>query len=266
MYFMIYIILAHDSSKMLSLLIEKLRDKNNYFVIHIDQQQDIQPFVKAVAGNENCYFTPKRYASKWGSFALVEATLHAFDFITKKIKKNQRIVLLSGADLPIKSNVYINQYFEHHDDTIFIDYHPIPRQTWAFGGVHRFPLYEEVSQYIKFYGGSQWFSIPSKAINIIFKFLKDSPDFLDYFQYVQIPDESFFQTLFLNCEHPYILKNLKNQHLHYIKWEEPYIHPSVLTAMDMSELNNSKSLYARKFTIEQSSDILSLLMEDHAKQ
>lgn len=256
---MIYIILAHNSPEMLNILINKLMDKKNHFIIHIDEKHNIEPFIKAVSGKQNCHFTPKRYASHWGSFALIEATLHAFEFIKKKFKNNQRIVLLSGETLPIKSNKFINHYFSSHQDTIFIDYHPIPRKIWYTGGIHRFPSYETISESIKFYGGSQWFSIPRKALNIIFKFLKESPDFLNYFKYVKIPDESFFQTLFMNCEHPYIDKNMKNQNLHYIKWDKPYLHPRILTLRDIRQINKSRCLFARKFNIIQSTEILSLL-------
>lgn len=256
---MIYIILAHNSPEMLSLLVKQLQDKANHFVIHIDQNKDITPYLNAVAGIRNCHFTPKRYPSYWGSFALVEATLHAFDFIRKKLRKRQRIVLLSGADLPIKSNRYIDYFLNSHLDTIFITYHPIPRKIWHKGGITRFPLYETISKSLKFYGGSQWFSIPYKALSIIFEFLRVNPDFLEYFRYVKIPDESFFQTLFLNCEHPYIENNLRNQNLHLIKWDKPYMHPRLLNENNLYQIKKSKSLFARKFDIVQSSKIINYL-------
>ncbi|RZF60228.1 beta-1,6-N-acetylglucosaminyltransferase [Sphingobacterium corticibacterium] len=253
---MIYVILAHNSPEMLSLLINKLQKKRNHFVIHIDQNQDITPFVEAAGGIQNCHFTQKRYASYWGSFALIEATLHAFDFIRKELRKRQRVVLLSGADLPIKSNRYIDRYLNSHPDTIFIAYEPIPRKIWYKGGITRFPLYDTISTSIKFYGGSQWFSIPYQALSIIFRFLKSNPDFVEYFRYVKIPDESFFQTLFLNCEHPYIDNNLRNHNLHFIKWDKPYKHPRILTAKDLCQIKKSKSLFARKFNITQSTEII----------
>lgn len=259
---MIYVILAHNSPQMLNILITKLMDNNNHFVIHIDRKHDIEPFLKAVSGKQNCYFTPKRYDSLWGSFELVEATLHAFEYIRKEIRNNQRIVLISGETLPIKNNKYINLHLSSHPDTIFIDYEAIPRKMWYAGGVHRFPSYEIISESIKFYGGSQWFSIPRKALSIIFKFLKENPGFLYYFKHVIIPDESFFQTLFMNCGDPYVDKNLKNQNLHYIKWDKPYVSPRILTHKDIDQINKSRCLFARKFNIIKSSKILSLLNED----
>jgi len=259
---MIYVILAHTSPEMLSIIVKKLQNKKNHFVIHIDRNQDITPFVKSISELSNCHFTPKRFSSYWGSFALVDATLHAFDFIRKELKKRQRIVLLSGADLPIKSNLHIERYLNSHPDTIFIEYEPIPRKLWHTGGLNRFPLYETVSESIKFYGGSQWFSIPYKALSIIFMFLKNSPDFITYFRHVKIPDESFFQTLFLNCENSYITNNLRNQNLHLIKWDYPYTHPRVLTEKNLYLVKKSKSLFARKFNVRNSSALINNLTEN----
>lgn len=256
---MIYVILAHNCPKSLQRLILKLSEKRNYFVIHIDKNIDINPFLKVTKEIERCHFTNKRYATNWGSFALVEATLHAFDYIRTTLRKRQRIVLLSGADYPIKSKIFIHEYLQSHKDTIFINYEKIPLKRWYNGGIFRFPAYYEIKKEINFYGGSQWFSIPPKALTILFNFLDYNPSFLEYFRHVTIPDESFFQTLFLNCDHPYILNNLRNHNLHHIKWDYPYLHPRIFTIKYFNQLKKSKSLFSRKFDPKQSKEILSKL-------
>lgn len=244
---MIYVILAHNSPAFFGQLVKRLADKNNHFVIHVDNKCDIEPFKQAVEGIKNCHFTPDRFTSNWGSFALVEATLYAFKFIKDTLKKRQRIILLSGSDYPIKNNAYINNFLKSHPDTIFIEYDAIPRKTWFLGGITRFPIYNQIINQLDLYGGSQWFSIPFKALAIIFKFLDLNAEFLEYYRHVIIPDESFFQTLFLNCEHKYIHDNLRNQNLHHIKWDPPFEHPRTMTLKDLNQLKRSKSLFARKF-------------------
>ena len=256
---MIFVILAHESPELLFKVLLKLKHKNNYFVIHIDKQSNIQPFLDLTKNIENCYFTPKRYKTEWGTFSLVAATLHAFDFIRESLRKKQRIVLLSGADYPIKPINFINNYLKSHKDTIFIEYDGIPRQVWSEGGCNRFPFYDSIKDQISLYGGSQWFSIPPKVLTIIFNFLKLNPDFLEYYKFVKIPDESFFQTLFLNCEHPYIMNNLRNLGLHYIKWAHPYQHPNILTINDFEELKYSKYLFARKISLINSEELIKQL-------
>src|SRR5690606_39452496 len=93
----------------------------------------------------------------------------------------------------------IFKYLSANTDTVFLEHFAIPRDIWHAGGINRFPVYAKVSKQINLYGGSQSFSIPSKALTILFRSLKENPNFLEYFRYVKIPDESFFQTLFLNC-------------------------------------------------------------------
>lgn len=253
---MIFVILAHESPELLRKVLLKLKHKNNYFVIHIDKQSNIQPFLNLTEDIENCYFTPERYQTEWGTFSLVAATLHAFDFIRGSIRKRQRIVLLSGSDYPIKPIKFINNYLKSHKDTIFFEYDRIPRKVWSEGGRKRFPLYDSIKEQISLFGGSQWFSIPPKVLPIIFDFLKLNPDFIEYYKFVKIPDESFFQTLFLNCDHPYVINNLRNVGLHYIKWVAPYQHPTILTIRDFEELKNSKYLFARKLNLAYSEELI----------
>lgn len=256
---MIYVILAHNSPESLKRLILRLSQKKSYFVIHIDKSIDIAPFINITKDIERCHYTNKRYVTHWGSFALVEATLQAFEYTRTILRKRQRIILLSGADYPIKSTVFIDKYLESHKDTIFINYEEIPLKRWYNGGILRFPAYSEIKKEINIYGGSQWFSIPPKALTILFRFLNYNPSFLEYFRHVSIPDESFFQTLFLNCGHPYILNNLRNHNLHHIKWDYPYLHPRIFTAKYFNQLKKSKSLFSRKFNPKESDEILSKL-------
>src|SRR5690606_28665860 len=263
---MIYVILAHHSPGLLRQLLKALQHKENYFVIHIDMNYEIFPFIEAADGIENCHFTPTRYASVWGSFGIVEATLHAFDYIRKTLRKRQRIILLSGSDYPIKTNEYIFKYLNANRDTVFLEHFAIPRDIWHAGGINRFPVYAKVSKQINLYGGSQWFSIPSKALTILFRFLKENPNFLEYFRYVKIPDESFFQTLFLNCDSRYIKMNLRNLNLHHIKWDKPYIHPRILTLRDLPQIQKSKNLFARKFDLFNSKELVNKLGFDKSKK
>jgi hypothetical protein len=253
---MIYVILAHHAPQMLGVLIKSLYAPQNHFIVHIDAQQDIRPFVEAVTDVENCHFLKDRYESKWGSFGLVDATLEALRYIRETLRKRQRIILLSGSDFPVKNKQYITDFLASNKDAIYIEHDPIPNKTWSNGGIPRFPLYHEVSKDIRFYGGSQWFSIPHKVVTIIFNFLKLNPDFLAYFRHVYIADESFFQTLLLNCEHPYVKMNIQNRNLHFIKWDYPFIHPRVLMIDDLEPILQSNSLFARKFDKNSSASLI----------
>lgn len=259
---MIYLVLVHQSPPMLAILLERLQDSNNHFVIHVDAKEDIHPFKNAVRDIGNCHFIQNRYESTWGSFALVEATLEAMSYVRNVLRKRQRIILLSGADFPIRNNQFINDFLAKDKDAIYMEYDRVPREEWYLGGIHRFPFYDQVSKDIHFYGGSQWFSIPAKVVTIIFGFLKINPNFLAYFRHVRIADESFFQTLLLNCGHPYIVANIRNENLHFILWESPFIHPQTLTMIHYEKVKNSKRLFGRKFSLAESRELMSRLDED----
>lgn len=256
---MIYLVLAHQAPNQLKKLLERLQDTNNHFVIHVDKNYDLEPFRETLSNIRNCHFIPERFSSHWGTFALIEATLEALHYVMTTLALRQRIVLISTADYPIKDKVYINKYLDNHEQTIFIEYEAIPRKIWYNGGIGRFPLFNDIQKQIKLYGGSQWFSIPFQVIPIIFDFLENNPDFITYFKSVKIPDESFFQTLLLNCNHPFVLKHLKNENLHFIKWDVPYMHPRILTMSDFTAIKKSKSLFARKVDLRLSDQLIRAL-------
>lgn len=253
---MIYVILVHRDPVFLKRLLDRLTNDINAFVIHVDSRVDIEPFLQATTGMTNCFFTSKRFASKWGSFGLVEATLHAFDFIRVKITRRMRIIVLSGSDYPIKSRLYIENYLDFHPNTIFLEYSKVPTDTWHQGGINRFPLYNQLNDTLDFYGGSQWFSIPYNTMLFILSFLKENLYFIRYFKLVKIPDESFFHTLLLNCEDPKVLNNIVNMNLHLIKWDENNFGPRVFRLKDFDEIQKSDRLFARKFFDETSNELL----------
>ena len=75
---------------------------------------------------------------------------------------------------------------------------------------------------------------------------------LKFWKYARIPDESFFQTLFLNSH----LKNkLVNDNFRYIVWTSGP-HPEILQKSDFDQLIYSKKLFARKFDATVDLDIL----------
>ncbi|MBA0883535.1 beta-1,6-N-acetylglucosaminyltransferase [Flavobacterium undicola] len=254
----VYLILVHKDPAQLFRLIEVLNDKQVAFVIHVDKQVSINQFkVYNEKTYQNVHFISNRCVSSWGSFGLVQATLNGLKFIERNHKTTQRIILLSGQDYPIKSNVYIKAYLKSHINTIFIEHFKIPYKKWYRNGLPRFPAFEEINQVMNIYGGSQWLSLPMYAIKIIFDFLKLNPDFLTYFKnYVRIPDESFFQTLLLNCDNPKITDNIINHNLHLIKWNKPYLNPRVLTTESKNIVNKSKSLFTRKLDPITSSELI----------
>jgi len=254
----VYLILAHKKLTQVLRLIKVLCCENSNFVIHLDKSvplPEVNNFINSINGLP-VYVLNNRRASHWGSFELVQATLDGLEYIQDNFSPESRVVLLSGQDYPIKPLVYINSYFNANPDVIFLDYSPLPLPKWEGGGLYRFPFYETISKELKIYAGSQWMSFPVKIISIIFQFLQLNPEFIEYYQFVSVPDESFFQTALLNCNVPEVSQNLRRGNLHLIKWDPPFIHPRIFSERDWNLINKSSSLFARKFDEALFPDIL----------
>lgn len=116
-----YLIQAHKNPSQLRRLIGVLSEQNTYFVIHIDLKSNIKEFKDVIKSNR-VFFTENRVDCIWGDYSQVLATLVMMREIDKlDPKPNDRVVLLSGQDYPIKSNQFITQFFNEFKDTCFID-------------------------------------------------------------------------------------------------------------------------------------------------
>lgn len=253
-----YIILAHKGPEQVLRLVNALSMNGVTFVIHIDKRSGLDDFIRRFTSldRKTVYFIKQRSESRWGSFGLVQAVLDCLQFIKKKLNTTDRIVVLSGQDYPIKNNVYIHNYLKANKQTIFLDFGRMPNKKWNAGGIDRFPFYNEFSAQLPVYYGSQWMSFPYGVIQIIFDFLKSNPAYLIYYKAVKIPDESFFQTLLLNCDEEIVTGNIVNKNLHLIKWDKPYIHPRFFKEDNFRLIKKSKALFARKFDANLGSSVL----------
>lgn len=119
-----YIILAHKNPIQLKRLIEKLNDNFSSFWIHIDKNQDIEPFIDTLNSYPNLTFVSKRENGTWGDLGIVKGTINALKEIINS-KKEGYCILISGQDYPIKNKEKINCYFIKNNGYDFIDVSPI---------------------------------------------------------------------------------------------------------------------------------------------
>ncbi len=284
-----YIILAHKNPHQLYRLIQKLDDQHSAFFIHIDKKASFTGFEQLHYLFNKVIFT-KRSNAGWGSFGLVEATLHAMQAIGECPVKFNRIILLSGQDYPIKSNDYINQYLKSSPFCIFIEYFLIPNHDkWQpRGGLFRIDKYffglkkyqrfiarsfnflsdylplikRKHPHYMHPYAGAQWWIIDDYALKYILHFVKNNPEYITFHKSTFAPDEVFFQTILLNSKDEKIQKSICNNHLRYMNWPSRYnSHPEILLKEDISNIRQSDALFARKFDIHAEENILELVDE-----
>lgn len=117
-----YLIIAYDKFEQLAFQVSLLDDPRNDIYIHIDKRSALSDetitLIKNSAQNSKIYFTP-RMAVYWGHFSLVECEL----LLYQTASDNEEYAfyhLLSGADLPLRSQDYIHNFFQKHADKTFV--------------------------------------------------------------------------------------------------------------------------------------------------
>jgi hypothetical protein len=127
------------------------------------------------------------------------------------------------------------------------------------GVVPLFPIKRKFPEGFIPYRGSSYWCFPRDCVEYIYNFLNTpkGKGYVNYFKYVDGPDEMFFQTLLLSSP---LKDRVVNDNLFFIDWENPNpTRPRVFEACDFERLVNSPKLFARKFNITRDSEILDLL-------
>jgi hypothetical protein len=122
--------------------------------------------------------------------------------------------------------------------------------------------------YIRPYGGSQWWVLTVSTVDKIIAFTTNHPDYVKYHTYSLLPDEMFFQSIVM-----YLMEK-KNDiiimpFLSYANWEKKNCDlPVTFTSADFEELSsqpNSK-LFASKFDISNDEEILDKIDTFHSRR
>ena len=106
-----YLILAHKNDLVFQTLIQMLDNPYNDIFIHMDKKQNNfnEDDIKKLINKSNLFFTPRTKVS-WGSYSVINAEL----LLIKEATRHGHYTyyhLLSGQDLPIKTQNYIHNFF-----------------------------------------------------------------------------------------------------------------------------------------------------------
>lgn len=271
-----YLILAHKNPEQIIRLVHELNTVNTAFFIHIDQNTADQIYNQVVENLRelpNVHFVT-RHKSYWGHFSLVKATLQGMNEISSENVEFDYTVVLSGQDYPLLPNQYISRVLEKNKGLEFMEYSPMPRKDWSYGGMdrieywHFYPpndpqgLAREEFPKRKFptgfkpFGGSNWYCLTRECIDYICNFVKANSDFVSFFEYVLVPEEIFFHTIVLNSP---FKDRVVNENLRYIEWSPNSSNPNTLVKEDYQKIIKSSKLFARKFDITKDAEILDMI-------
>ena len=187
--------------------------------------------------------------------------------------------LLSGMDLPIKSQDTIHAFFEKHDGCEFLNYWHFKKTTrsrfqyytlfpegagqfWPnlanniFKGLQMAVGYR-INREIDFRFASQWFSITDSLA----RYVLSKEDWLEkVFRHTCLCDEIFIATLVWNS--PFREKAVKGS-LRLIDWDRggSIRHPWTFRSEDLEMLMNVPHLWARKFDETVDSKIIDMIYD-----
>ena len=271
-----YLIMAHTQPELLKKLLKMLDNERNDIYLHIDSKAKDYPLdeIAAVLQKSKCIFT-ERTDVKWGSYSQI----HCEMVLLKEAVKTEHAYyhLLSGMDLPIKSQEQIFAFFEKYNGLEFVDEDDVAISEAALSRVkytHKFYGkagsvkdilgalsvkgqkllgVDKTQKYgnIIFQKGRNWFSITHGLAKLVV----EKEDWIqEVFGQSVCGDELFLQTVARNSEYAEKICNPNTMpevpDTRYIDWKRgSNNNPYVFREDDFEELKNALGLFARKFDL-----------------
>lgn len=283
-----YLILAHKDDELLHTLLQMLDDSRNDIYLHMDKKnkQYRENALKDIVKKSNLYLL-KRHTVYWGGFSSVLCEMSLFETALKNGPYDY-YHLLSGQDLPIKSQDVIHEFFLNNygkefvgfDKDFFLDsyrvgyYYFFPSKQNSerdfIGFIYRIlnrislKIQKEIGlkrfKQFAFQKGANWVSVTHSFVQDL---LASKNEIKRLFRFSFCGDELYKQTFIIH--HPQYLQNLFHRefddnmiaHQRLIDWERGT--PYVWKMSDKETLLSSNLLFARKFDPSVDRQIIDLL-------
>lgn len=270
-----YMILAHHEFDLLQLLVSTLDDERNDIFIHFDLKVPATILPSLEVKLSRLYIIQNRIDVRWGDVSVVEAEYALFEAVALSGNDYTYCHLLSGVDLPLKSQDYIHTFFEKHEGFEFVGYysgdnlaesidrkvrcyHPFAHSFKGQGFSYQakrviralvirlqLALGFKRHQSITFKKGTQWVSITKSFLDYILS-RKDSV--LQLYKHTFCSDEIFIQTLLWNSHYQTRIFDSNDESrgcMRHIGWKDNRLED--FTSEDLPILLSSGALWARKF-------------------
>ena len=267
-----FLIMVHRKDKVLEALLQLLDDERNDIFIHIDakatlQMEELKPYMK-----KSGLYQAKSVRVNWGGYSQIQAELNLLEAAAGP-ESYVRYHLLSGADLPLKTQDEIHQFFDAYGEKEFVGF---------CGGIEgceeRVKLYHLFQEKVRrgnrvdeklnrgflkaqkilginrikkgdipFRKGLNWFSIT----DTLAKTVREEKDWIrKTFRNTGCCDELFLQTVIARknwFDRVYCLDGGDDNAaaMRYIDWNRGTLY--VFRSADFEELLHSQMMFARKF-------------------
>lgn len=289
-----YLIMTHNNFGNLEILLKMLDDYRNDIYIHLDSKVKNFNFnkYKNLCKKSNLEFV-ERIDTRWGDISLVKAEII---LLKKASKKNYEYYhLISGSDLPIKSQDYIHDFFKRNNGKEFIDFRlmDFEKKIFRIRGYHltlwtkssnnllnlmdrclnkilnilylNFKLRRKNFEDYEIKYGSQWFSITNEFCKEI---IKNEKNIKKKFFMTSCSDEYFMQTIIYNSEFRKKIFYEKDREdslgcMRLIDWKKG--NPYIFREEDFKDIISSDKLFARKFDENLDKEIIFKIFEYFSK-
>lgn len=269
-----YLIMAHEDIYTLKTLIELLDHPQNDIYVHWDIKSKPNLDYQSINLKFSKIYIMDRMDVRWADISQVLCELNLFKMAIKKDYDYYH--LLSGSDIPLKTQSEIHKFFKINKGKEFIHFSDIRDDDSVYYFISKYHLLQRILSHSKF----TFLTLINKILiilqniiridrlkkkNIVLKkganWVSVSHNFLSYllskesyiketFRWTKSPDEFFTQTIIYNSEYRkklYLYDNDDNYLacMRKIDWNRgmPYIY----RINDYEDLINSNYLFARKF-------------------
>lgn len=279
-------IIAHNQFELLEKLISALDDVRNDIYIHIDAKVkdfDFEHF-KNVAKYSKVVFTGERINVTWGDFSQVKCEMVLLSTAVKgenPQKPYSYYHLISGVDLPIKSNDEIHSFFDDNAGKEFIHYTSNSVEQGSVNRIRYYHLFRKkrntltkiIAQIalqiqkliginrlkgtdIKVQKGCNWFSITGSLAKYV---VANQSRYEKLFNYSYCCDEIFIQTIVESSDfkNNLFMPDCNDDHfacMRLIDWKRG--NPYVWKSEDFDLIKSSPCMFARKFDLSVDSEIV----------
>lgn len=285
-------IIAHNQFDLLEKLISALDDKRNDIFVHIDAEADNFDFehFRRIPKYSEIHFTD-RINVTWGDFSQVKAEIILLKAAVEnesKGKKYSYFHLISGCDLPIKSNDEIHEFFKENNGKEFIHFSSEKVSEQSIGRIRYYHFFRNKRTFVrklisysvlkvekllgvnrlkkdnfKVQKGCNWFSITGDFAEYI---VANMNKWEKIFKYSYCADEVFVQTILLNSpfKDNLYMPNCNNNLIacaRLIDWHRD--NPYVFRKEDFYLIKSSSAMFARKFDMNIDSDIVDMVLENN---
>lgn len=272
-----YLIMAHNDLFCLNHLLQALDDGDNAIFLHLDKKWDIN--TKKIYSTQNAdLHVYQKLDVRWGSFSQIQCELFLFEQAANVGFDYYH--LLSGADLPLKSQSYIKKFFRYNagKEFLFFQWYDASKEDKNIidrvNIYYFFPFKQRRKNYLLnlvlsrvqknivkrrknlvIYKGANWCSVTHKFVKCL---LSEKKWIYTVFSHGLCVDELYKQTIYMKYANQFKLyKKIPNDShtiMRYIDWNRGA--PYVWRSCDFSELIDSDFLFARKFDSNIDADII----------